>query len=153
VGATAECGDGLYSHSVTRSGTCSHHDGVAEWCPCGSPSNSTLAGANAPQADADQHFLSLLSQIPGVTVVDPAAITASGRQICIYLQNGSWACTRARWVGGVNLDRRARGGEGPLSESERDELNRLRKENAELAMERDVLKRSAALWVKEAMRR
>jgi len=47
----------------------------------------------------------------------------------------------------VNLDRRARDGQGPLSESERDELNRLRKENAELAMERDVLKRSAALWV------
>jgi transposase len=40
-----------------------------------------------------------------------------------------------------------------LSESERDELNRLRKENAELAMERDVLKRSDALRVKEAMRR
>ena len=30
-----------------------------------------------------------------------------------------------RWV---NLDRQAREGEGPLSESERDELNRLRKE-------------------------
>jgi transposase len=57
--------------------------------------------------------------------------------------------TLGRWV---NLDRRTRG-EGALSESERDELNRLRKENAELAMERDVLKRSAALWVKEAMRR
>jgi transposase len=58
--------------------------------------------------------------------------------------------TLGRWV---NLDRRAREGDSPLSESERDELNRLRKENAELAMERDVLKRSAALWVKEAMRR
>ena len=58
--------------------------------------------------------------------------------------------TLGRWV---NRDRRAREGEGPLSESERDELNRLRKENAELAMERDVLKRSAALRVKEAMRR
>jgi transposase len=59
--------------------------------------------------------------------------------------------TLGRWV---KLDRQAReGGEGPLSESERDELKRLRKENAELAMERDVLKRSAALWVKEAMRR
>ena len=45
--------------------------------------------------------------------------------------------TLGRWV---NADRRARDGEGSLSGSERDELNRLRKENAELAMERDVLK-------------
>jgi transposase len=37
-----------------------------------------------------------------------------------------------------------------LSESERDELNRLRKENAELRMQRDVLKRSVVLWVDEA---
>ena len=58
--------------------------------------------------------------------------------------------TLGNWV---NRDRRAREGDGALSESERDELNRLRKENAELAMERDVLKRSAALWVKEAMGR
>jgi transposase len=58
--------------------------------------------------------------------------------------------TLGRWV---NRDRRARAGDGGLSESERDELTRLRKENAELAMERDVLKRSAALWVKEAMGR
>ncbi len=52
--------------------------------------------------------------------------------------------TLGRWV---NLDRCAREGEGLLSEHERDELNRLRTENAELAMERDVLKRSAALWL------
>ena len=59
--------------------------------------------------------------------------------------------TLGNWV---NRERRAReGGDGRLDESERAELKRLRAENAELAMERDVLKRSVALWVKEAMRR
>jgi len=54
--------------------------------------------------------------------------------------------TLGRWVNG---DRRAREGhgDGRLDESEREELKRLRVENAELAMERDVLKRSVALWV------
>ena len=39
---------------------------------------------------------------------------------------------------------------GTLGESERDELNRLRKEIVELRMQRDVLKRSVVGWVNEA---
>jgi transposase len=58
--------------------------------------------------------------------------------------------TLANWVA---LDRQATGGNGRLSEDERVELARLRRENAELAMERDVPKRSVALWVKDAMGR
>ena len=49
-------------------------------------------------------------------------------------------------------DRRRRG-DGALSADEREELRQLRKENAELRMRCDVLKRSAALWVEDAMRR
>ena len=57
---------------------------------------------------------------------------------------GNW-CARER--------RRREDGNGALSESERAELERLRKENVELRMQRDVLKRSVALWVNEAMGR
>src|SRR3954449_9829056 len=59
--------------------------------------------------------------------------------------------TLGNWV---TAARRARdGGDGALSEGESAELTRLRKENAELRMQRDVLKRSVALWVNEAMGR
>jgi len=59
--------------------------------------------------------------------------------------------TLGNWV---NLDRRRReSGAGGLSEDERAELARLRRENAELRMRCDVLKRSVALWVEDAMGR
>ena len=55
--------------------------------------------------------------------------------------------TLGNWV---TLDREARGdGGGRLSESERGELLRLRKENAELAMERD----DAPMFVKPLLAR
>ncbi|MSQ21739.1 MAG: DUF3761 domain-containing protein [Dehalococcoidia bacterium] len=31
TGATVRCRDGTYSYSQHRSGTCSHHGGVAQW--------------------------------------------------------------------------------------------------------------------------
>ena len=59
--------------------------------------------------------------------------------------------TLGNWVARA---RRERDGENrPLSESEREELARLRRDVVELRMQRDVLKRSVALWVNEAMGR
>jgi transposase len=59
--------------------------------------------------------------------------------------------TLGNWM---NQDRRRRAaGGGGLSEDERAELVRLRRENAELRMRCDVLKRSVALWVEDAMGR
>ena len=59
--------------------------------------------------------------------------------------------TLANWVA---LERHRRGpGNGGLDEDERVELARLRKENAELRMRCDVLKRSVALWVLDAVGR
>jgi transposase len=77
-------------------------------------------------------------------------VRETGRPIAQVAKDlGVNAGTLANWVA---RDRRDHG-DGRLSEDEREELARLRRENAELRMRCDVLKRSAALWVQDAMER
>ncbi|MCB0974777.1 MAG: transposase [Actinobacteria bacterium] len=51
------------------------------------------------------------------------------------------------WVKQARIDRGERDG---LTTEERAELTRLRRENAQLRMERELLKRATAFWVKES---
>jgi transposase len=62
---------------------------------------------------------------------------------------GLHAGTLGNWL---KKDRIERGEAEGLTIDERARLGELESENAELRMERDVLKRSVVLWVKEATR-
>ena len=55
--------------------------------------------------------------------------------------------TLGNWVKQARIDRGEKQG---LTTSERQELSELRRENARLRMERDLLKRATAFWVKES---
>jgi transposase len=75
-------------------------------------------------------------------------VRETGRPIAqIARELGINAGTLGNWVAKEQAERDGGGG---LSADDAAELKRLRGEVAELRMERDVLKRSVVLWVKEA---
>ena len=74
-------------------------------------------------------------------------VRASGRPIAeIARELGIYDSTLGNWVRQVHIDRGE--AEGPTTE-ERARLRQLEAENTRLRMERDLLKRTVAFWVKE----
>jgi transposase len=62
---------------------------------------------------------------------------------------GLWESTLRIWVGRARADR-SQGKSGALTSVEREELSRLRKENRELRIEREILKKAAAFFAKQS---
>jgi transposase len=80
-----------------------------------------------------------------------ALVTETGKPIAQVARDlGINQGTLGNWCA---KERRSRKKDRSLDPDERAELERLRREVVELRMQRDVLKRSVALWVDEAMNR
>jgi transposase len=74
-------------------------------------------------------------------------VRSSGRPIAeVARELGIYDSTLGNWV---RQDRIDRGEQEGLSSDERARLGDLERENARLRMERDLLKRTVAFWVKE----
>lgn len=73
----------------------------------------------------------------------------TGRTVAVVARElGIQESTLGRWV---NLQKdRQDGGEAPLTETERAELARLRKENSELKLDRAFLKKASLFFAQEA---
>ena len=92
AGATAECADGLYSHSETPNAdeNCSGHGGVAQECPCGS-----AAGQSSVVSDADSVYVAYLNNY-GTPFIDTPETRQALRSfgvdhVCDPLNNGDTA--------------------------------------------------------------
>ena len=77
-----------------------------------------------------------------------ALVIDEGRRVIDVARSlGVGEGTLGNWVRQSRVDRGERAG---VSTAERSELVELRRENARLRMERDLLKRATAFWVKES---
>lgn len=72
----------------------------------------------------------------------------SGKSIGSIAQDlGLWETVLRRWVQRADIDE-GKGPEGALTTEEREELRRLRRENKQLLMEREILKKATAFFAK-----
>jgi len=75
-------------------------------------------------------------------------VTSSGKSIAqVARELGIYDSTLGNWVKQDEIDRGVRDG---VSTSDREEVTELRRENARLRMERELLKRAVAFWVRES---
>lgn len=80
-------------------------------------------------------------------------IRSSGRSIAEVARSlGISDGTLGNWVKAEREARERASDPAALSESERDELRRLRKEVAELQLEREILRKAAAYFARETIR-
>lgn len=92
VGAVAQCADGNYSHSESRSGTCSENGGISRRCPCDGSAVSAPHAAPAPDPSV------LIPSVPkylddlqksGITYASEGGAIQDGRQVCDEIANGA----------------------------------------------------------------
>jgi transposase len=80
-------------------------------------------------------------------------VANSGRPIAEVARSlGIAEGTLWNWVKAARKAQDREGDPDALSESEQDELRRLRKENAELRTDKEILRRAAAYFARETMR-
>ena len=75
-------------------------------------------------------------------------VNSSGKSIAqVARELGIYDSTLGSWVKQDEINRGVRDG---VTTSEREEVTELRRENARLRMERELLKRAVAFWVRES---
>ena len=74
----------------------------------------------------------------------------SGKSIGVIAKDlGIWEGVLRRWVEQADIDA-GKGEEGALTTAEREELRRLRRDNKQLVMEREILKKATAFFAKQS---
>ena len=75
-------------------------------------------------------------------------VTSSGKPIAqVARELGIYDSTLGNWIKQDEINRGVRDG---VTTAEREEIVELRRENAHLRMERELLKRAVAFWVRES---